>query len=160
MNFKQTLMTHALIPGLNRLAQVDYDSIHLYDQALRHITDLKVKEKIGDFKVDHEKHVSDLSRVIAALGGEPIARKKDALGYLLETFTNLRSITGTNGALNAMNTNEMLTNAAYRAALALDLPADAREVVEANYADEKRHKAFIEKELARRSWRKLLIKAA
>lgn len=148
------------VMALERLAQLDYDAALLYEAAMDHITELKVKETLGNFKKDHERHVKDLNRLIAGLGGKVVERKRDVMGLVLETFTNVRSLTGTGGALNAMDTNEMLTNAAYRAALGLEFAPEAREILEKNYEDEKRHKAFIEKELSGRSLLSIFKKAA
>ena len=53
------------------------------------------------------------------LGGNPPKRSVDLKGLLLEGFTALRSVTGTEGALKAMQSNEKTTNKKYQEALAI-----------------------------------------
>jgi demethoxyubiquinone hydroxylase (CLK1/Coq7/Cat5 family) len=73
-------------------------------------------------------------------------------GYLIEGFTALRSMTGTEGALKAMRTNEKITNKNYDKALSQDLPADVAAIVRRNRDDERRHLEYIETALSNRVW--------
>jgi hypothetical protein len=82
------------------------------------------------------------------LGGEPLRRSPDAAGLLLEGFTATSGAVGTVGALWAMQMNEVLTNATYRAAAGLDLPAEVMPLVRRGAEDERRHLAEISEALA------------
>lgn len=85
--------------------------------------------------------------MVEQLGGTP-AKSRDLLGFLIEGFTAVRSITGTEGALKAMRMNEMVTNSTYEKAAGNEIyPARIRTLIERNYRDEKRHLAWIEKQV-------------
>jgi uncharacterized protein (TIGR02284 family) len=138
-----------LIDKLCNLAQLDIDAVHAYNQALEQISDSTVYKNIASFRDDHVRHIEDLSEEIRKKGGEPPEQTQDFKGYIIEGFTSLRSITGTHGALKAMETNEVLTNKTYKEALDHnDLPDETRKIIEKNYSDEKRHLEYIRKALA------------
>jgi uncharacterized protein (TIGR02284 family) len=134
---------------LESLAHVDIDAWHAYGQAMEKIEDaLEIRRKLEEFRGDHHRHVTELSGKIVALGGNPPEFSKDFKGHLIEGFTALRSITGTQGALAAMRSNEQLTNRKYAKALEeIGLPSDVRDVLENCYADEQRHLQYVEDRL-------------
>jgi uncharacterized protein (TIGR02284 family) len=137
---------------LKSLMQLDIDAVHAYSQAIDKIDHARVREQLIAFRRDHERHIADLSDVIVRLGGDPPERARDFKGFLIEGFTALRSMTGTEGALKAMKGNEETTNKHYRDALELDFSPDVRAIVQRNYGDEKRHLAYVEDALADRVW--------
>ncbi|MGE4232376.1 MAG: DUF2383 domain-containing protein [Bacteriovoracia bacterium] len=143
-----------LIKKLNSLIQLDVDAIHAYDQAIDKIDIPSIRDKLSEFKTDHERHVTDLSRCVKDLDGKPIEFSRDFKGFVIEGMTALRGFLGTEGALKAMKTNENLTNSTYEKALSWDLPEDARSLIEQNFDDEKRHLKYIEDCLHRRDWEK------
>jgi uncharacterized protein (TIGR02284 family) len=144
----ESLDTAELIEALNDLIQLDFDAVKAYEQAIERIDERPVRSDLELFKVDHERHIADLSQVVRDLGGVPEAAGRDLKGVLLEGLTALRSVTGTVGALKAMRMNEKLTNKSYAKASELDLPAIARMVVDRNLADERRHLAAIQTHIA------------
>lgn len=144
--------TKKVIDELNSLIQLDIDASEAYKQALKNIDVKDIYEKINQFCLDHERHIVDLTQCVRKLNGTPIERTQDLKGFLIEGFTAIRSATGTEGALKAMKTNEKLTNSRYNAALSLEVPPDIKEVIERNYADERRHLEYIENVLATRPW--------
>lgn len=137
---------------LGDLAQLDIDAARAYSQALEEITDSAIHETISNFKADHHRHIADLSQAIRGLGGTPPTINPDLKGFLLEQFTNIRSQSGTEGALKAMQTNEKLTNKKYGDARGWDLAPDHHALIEKNYADEHRHLTYIETVLSTRAW--------
>jgi uncharacterized protein (TIGR02284 family) len=134
---------------LHDLVQLDFDAIKAYADAIAHIDDAAIRRDLESFKADHQRHIQDLTAVIAELGGKPSTPGTDFKGFLLEGMTRLRSLTGTKGALKAMRSNERLSNKAYEKASRLDLPARAHEVVARNLEDERRHLASIVAHLER-----------
>lgn len=144
--------TNKAIKILSDLIHLDVDAIHAYDQAIDHIDVVAIKDRIIEFRDDHERHVTDLSAEIRRLGGEPPKRGRDLKGFFLEGFTAVRAATGTEGALKAMHTNEELTNRRYQDALDSGLPAEALDVVRRNREDERRHLAFIDQVLRDKMW--------
>jgi len=142
-----------LIKKLNSLLQLDIDAIRAYDQALRQIDDRLINFKMACFREDHVKHVMNLSHEITLLGGEPIELTPDFKGFFIEGFTALRSLTGTEGALKAMISNEHFTNKIYAEASQENLPPKIQQLIYKNYQDEQKHLTYIEKILADDSWK-------
>jgi len=137
---------------LSELAQLDIDAIHAYDQAIKNIDVTSVREQLTQFKADHERHVRDLSDFIVRFGGQAPSFTPDFKGFLIQGFTGLRSITGTEGALKAMKSNEELTNRTYANALGKGFPVDVQALVQKNFEDEQRHLRAISQWLTLRVW--------
>lgn len=142
---------HEILDILYELCQLDIDAVSAYDQALKHISDSSVYAQIANFQHDHIQHIEHLNILIAKYEGTPLKKQQDLKGYLIESYTALRSITGLNGALKAMETNEIVTNRQYLKMLEENpmLPMDVQELLAKNYGDEKHHLAFIRKTLSR-----------
>ncbi len=136
------------VKNLNSLIQLDIDAVHAYDAAIKNIDDMIIKERLTDFRGDHQRHVTDLSKVVQNLGGTPPTYSPDFKGFLIRGFTTILSATGTEGALKAMETNEKLTTKKYSNALGWDLTSEAKNLVETNYSDEKLHLEYIQNLLA------------
>ncbi len=131
------------IERLSSLIQLDIDAVHAYEQALQQIDDSAVHARIAAFRDDHQQHVQELSAHVVSLGGEPPRFSPDFKGFIIQGFTALRSMTGTRGALNAMEGNEKLTNGKYEEALAWDVSPEAAALVRKNFVDERRHLVYI-----------------
>jgi rubrerythrin len=142
----------AVIALLRDLVHLDVDAIHAYDQAIKNIDVSYVRAELERFKADHERHVSDLTGAIVALGGEPPVIRRDFKGFFIEGMTALRSAMGTEQSLKAMLTNEKLTNREYDKASKMSLPPEVDAVLRRNSDDEKRHLRYIEDAIARRVW--------
>jgi uncharacterized protein (TIGR02284 family) len=140
--------TQEIIEKLNSLIQLDVDAVGAYEQAIQRIDAPLIRSEIIRFQGDHKRHITDLSDLVQRLGGKPIETSPDLEGFLIEGFTALRSITGTEGALKAMKGNEELTNKRYEDALHLvGLPDDVLNVIRRNRGDERRHLTYIERSL-------------
>ena len=144
--------TKDILRNLESLFKLDVDAVHAYDQALQKIDVPKVRERLMDFKADHERHVNDISSAIQRLGGNAPERSRDFKGFLIEGFTAIRSVTGTEGALRAMKTNENLTNKTYSGAVVWDLPEDIMKMVRRNRDDEQRHLQYINECINTKVW--------
>jgi hypothetical protein len=137
-------MADGVIFALHRLLRLDADTCGAYRRALEAISDHDVRLRLAWFWRDHERHVDDLAAEIRRLGDVPPEVRRDALGIVVEGYTVLRSRMSAVGALRALKSSEVLTNAAYDAALRLDLPSETRRLIEANRADAVRHRAYID----------------
>jgi len=133
-----------IIERLNDLIQLDVDAVEAYDHAIKHMEYADIRKRFLDFQDDHKTHISELSAFVQQLDGKPIKPKPDLRGYLLEVFTALRSVTSTQGALEAMKRNETLTNEKYREAADLDLPEEFIIILRTNLSQEIRHLQYIE----------------
>ncbi|MCD6026492.1 MAG: hypothetical protein K0R08_1011 [Solimicrobium sp.] len=134
------------IKKLRDMCQLDIDAVNAYETALKKIDDKEIHNAVEQFRQDHLRHVEELNNLIRKLGGTPTEFTKDLKGYLIEGMTALRSVTGTKGALKAMETNEFITNKNYAEAVRenTDFPEEGRALLQKNYADEKRHLAYIQ----------------
>ena len=145
-------MQKEFIKTLSNLAQLDIDAVHAYEQAIERIDYAPIRDELRKFQMDHQRHVRELSALIKQHGEKPPEFSRDFKGFLIEGFTALRSITGTEGALKAMQSNEETTTKHYSEALDSDLPLEARALVERNYGDERRHLNYVKGALASRRW--------
>lgn len=135
-----------LCEKLNDLLKLEYDAVHAYITAIKHIDDDEISDKLIEFMSDHNRHVLQLSERVRAEGGEPQARP-DLKGPFLKGLTGIMSRLGDKNALRVMNQNEALTNRAYDAAVDEDFPQDVCDMLFAFRGDEHRHKAWIEQAL-------------
>lgn len=137
---------------LSALVHLDLDAVLAYDRAIAAIGEGSVARELAAFKLDHQRHVLELSEALLAMGVSPPEAKPDLKGTILGGMTGLRSRLGTGQALRAMRTNEQLTTASYARALAKPLPEDVLAVVRRGDADERRHLGWIERALDERRW--------
>lgn len=141
-----------LIDELSSLMKVDYDAIQTYNQAIDEVDVPNIRNQLVQFRDDHERHIDNLSALLHSMGAQPPERLSSVKTFFLEGFTAVRSMSGTEGALKAMESNEKTTNKAYSEALDKDLPADIRTQVLENYEDEERHLQYISQALSGKIW--------
>ena len=134
---------------LKDLIELDYDAIEAYRAAIDRLEDVSDKTQLRRFLEDHERHVSDLTFLVRGMGAEaPVGG--DIKRVLTKGKVVISGLLGDRAILLAMKSNEDDTNTAYeRAAGRTDLPANAREVIERNLSDERRHRAYLEGRLAK-----------
>ncbi|MDQ3035861.1 MAG: PA2169 family four-helix-bundle protein [Myxococcota bacterium] len=144
--------TKAVIALMRDLVHLDVDAIHAYGQAIKNIDVASVRSELERYQADHERHVTELSAAIVALGGEPPAIRRDVKGFFIEGMTALRSAMGTEQSLKAMLTNEKLTNREYDKAMKMALTPDIDALIRRNREDERRHLQYVEDAIARRVW--------
>ncbi len=137
-----------ILDQLERLIQLDVDATHAYDQAIKNLEQSIIRDKLLSFQGDHRRHIDVLSEKMRELQGTPPDLTTDFKGFFLKGFTALRSMMGTKGALQAMESNEKLTTSTYEKAAGLDFPADVAVIVRSNLADEQRHLTFIREALS------------
>jgi len=136
---------------LNDLIKLDVDAVHAYDQAISACTLLEVKDRLIEFRGDHDRHIRELAQIVRSFGVEPEVRR-DWKGFFIEGFTAIMS-QGDHSALLAMRGNEELTNRQYQSALGLaDLSPEVRSLLERNFSDEQRHLQWIKSQLDARVW--------
>jgi len=139
----------ALAKRLSNLIELDYDAINAYRAAIDRIDDAESKEALARFMADHERHTEELSGHLKAMGETP-PTEGDIKGMLTKGKVVLADLMGDKAVLKAMKTNEDDTNTAYERAVEHDdTPADLREVLQNNLADERRHREWIEARIAK-----------
>lgn len=143
-------MNRNVVNIMNRLTRLDITAIRAYEQAIEDAKSLEIRERLTEFMADHHRHVRDLRAMVIAYGGKP-AKRRGLMGPFIEGFTAVLAM-GNRTALLAMRGNEELTNRAYAAALKRSLPERVRELIASNYADERRHVAWIKEARKVRAW--------
>lgn len=143
-------MSEKAIEVMNDQIHLDLDAITAYDEAIEGCDSQDIKDQLGVFRGDHERHVSELSAMVRQYGGTP-AERTDIKGFFIKAFTKLASH-GDRSALYAMRGNEQLTNKSYEKALENELPDDVRSLLERNLQDERRHLSWIEETIRARAY--------
>lgn len=133
---------------LGDLLQLDFDAVDAYNEAIEKIDQEDVRTQLGKYRDDHQRHVSELTEIIRAMGGVPPEPKRDFKGMLIEGMTALRSSMGTDSALKAMRTNEKMTNRTYERAMEWDVSTEAHDFIRRGFEDERQHLAYIEQALS------------
>ncbi len=149
-----------LLKELESLAQLDIDAVRAYTAAIDHIDLPDVKEQLTSFREDHERHITDLTPFIVQLGGQAPKHSPDLKGVVIQGFTMIRSMSGNEGALKAMKTNEELTNKNYAQALEYDFPPEMMTVIQQNRDDERRHLDYVNQCVNQKVWEHKEKKAA
>lgn len=133
-----------IVDRLNDLIRLDVDAVEAYDHAIKHLKYDDIKKRFLGFQDDHRAHIRNLSEMVHQYGGTPVQPKPDLKGYLIEGFTALMSLTGTKSILEAMKSNEKMTNRKYEEAESMEFPEEVLRLMRVNLSQEKRHLAYIE----------------
>lgn len=130
---------HSIRQILNDLIQLDIDTYHVYTQAAKNMKDKKLKDLLTSFAANHEEHVNNLSKLILELKGHPPSFSKDFKGFVTAGYTTIKIAGGKLSALEAMETNEIISNRYYNKALSTMMPRNIKTIIRKNLDDEKRH---------------------
>lgn len=132
-----------LIKHLNNLIELDYDAIEAYEAAIDRLDEAQLRDRLMEYKRDHEQHTQNLGQWVSRLGGEP-ATKGDFKRVLTKGKVVIGGLGDTKGVLKAMKANEDVTNKKYEQALAdIKEPQELVEVIRQNFADEQRHREWL-----------------
>ena len=141
-----------IIDKLSSLMKLDIDAVKAYEKALDKISEKDVHDEIGKYRDDHVRHIDTISGIIRELGGTPPERTTDIRGVFLTGTSMLMGITGTEGALKALETGEKLTNKSYEDATDQPFPKEILNTLELHFRDEQRHLRFITHALDIKVW--------
>lgn len=138
-----------LIDRLTSLMHLDFDAVHVYDEALRHAEDREVRARFERFQGEHRYHAEQLAETIKRITGTKPRMKVDLLGHMAEWVTALRSVSGTQGALHAMRTAEKYHNRRYEEAVRWDVgDRDIAKMLQRFLGDERRHLEYVQSKVA------------
>lgn len=140
---KQQLFDQATVA----LLELEYDALEAYEVAIDKLENTQYKQKMRDFKEDHQRHVKELSQLLTAHRISDIPTGPSGKQWLTKGKVALGSLMGDKAILLAMDTNEDDTNTAYERMVERDdIWAYAKDFLRGALADERKHKAWIEKE--------------
>lgn len=137
-----------MIDRLNDLIQLDVDAVEAYEQAIKHIGYKDIAKRFREYQDDHRAHITNLTALVQQMGGTPLKPTPDLKGYLIEGFTALMSLTGAKQALEAMKSNEKLTNRKYQEAVDQPFPEEVMNLLRTNLSQERWHLSYIEEILS------------
>ncbi|MDI9818296.1 MULTISPECIES: ferritin-like domain-containing protein [unclassified Legionella] len=131
--------------ALYELCEVDYDAVEAYEAAIVRLESQDYKNRLSEFKSDHERHIQELSNLlkrhnIRAPEGPCSSRQLLVQGRVI--FANLF---GDEAILRAMLANEIDTNIGYE--LLNDHEEkweDSGKILRLGVGDERRHKQWFE----------------
>jgi rubrerythrin len=128
---------------VENLLLLEHDAIAAYEQTLQRLENPSYKQKIAEFRADHDRHVQELTRLATAVGAKPY-REGDAKQMLTTGKVALASLMGDSAILTAMRSNEEDTVTAYeRASRHTEATPEARAIFERAHADELRHREWM-----------------
>lgn len=129
---------------VQNLLILEHDAIAAYESTIEKLEDQTFKSRIAEFKADHERHVTELTRLAGAIGTEA-PQEGDAKQYLTTGKVALASLIGDKTILKAMSTNEIETKMAYDQASKNETATpEARAFFQKAFADESRHKDWMD----------------
>jgi uncharacterized protein (TIGR02284 family) len=132
-----------LIESLSELLQNAIDAYFAYQQVIPKVEDEIMRNRLEAFCKSHEENIQELTQVIARMGGKPPEFSKDFKGYIIKGVTALRSLSGTKGALKALQATEEMTNRTYGRAVSWDAPDNVRQLLKKQFSDVKVHLDYI-----------------
>lgn len=131
--------------AMAELLKLDYEATEAYQAAIDRLKNHVFKENLKEFKLDHERHIRELTELIIRHGGMPPQGPDMMKQYLLKGKVVIANILGDEAILRAMSSNETDTNTAYeRITVHQHKWEDATDVLQRGLMDEKRHKAWLE----------------
>ncbi len=129
------------------LIELDYDAAEAYQAAIDRLEDSTSRSKLMEFKADHIRHAQDLGKVLRESGREP-PTQGNIKRILTKGKVVIAGLVGDRAILRAMKSNEDDTNRAYERAVNNDVaPAQVKDLLRRNLADERRHRQWIEDRL-------------
>lgn len=130
---------HSIKSVLSELIQVDIDAYHVYNNAAKSIKDQELKVVLSQFASKHEEHVNKLSKVLLELGGHPPSFSRDFKGFITSGYMNIKIAGGKARTLEAIETNEIISNRYYKKALTVMMPRRIKDIISSHLHDEKSH---------------------
>src|SRR4029079_7393513 len=127
----------------NDLLQLDHDAVAAYDIAIRSVEGAALKEALRRFKSDHERHITELTRLIHERDGIPVQLPHIPTGGFKLAVQEAGNLGGGDvGVLLAFKANERQVRDKYRRAAASATHLAGEVVLARGAADESRHYAW------------------
>jgi len=137
-----------LVDTLKHLIALDFDAISAYQAAIDRLESPKCIRALKEFMTDHWRHTQELTPLVKEYG-EIAPTHADAMIILTKGKVLIGQLAGDRGILSAMRSNEGDTNDAYENACSrIDVPPHVLDILQRALADERRHKAWIDRTLS------------
>lgn len=138
-----------LIAELNDLLQLDHDAVQAYTVAIDAVREPRYRDRLVEYRADHERHIEELAALVRAGGGLPVELPHPTAPLKLAVQA-LGAAPGDSTLLLAFKAVEGQARDKYRRFAAKPYPPEAKETVQRGAADEERHYAWVEGTLRER----------
>ena len=132
-----------LVAQLNDLLQLDYDAVQAYRLAISLLSDPEYKAQLRDFRADHERHIDELSRLVANHGGVPVEMPHLPTGVFKLAVQAAGRAGGDRGVLLAFKANERQVRDKYRRAAESRQPPEVAVILSRAAGDESLHYSWV-----------------
>jgi len=130
--------------ALKALLELEYDALEAYDESIKQLKDIEYKQKMRDFRGDHEHHIQTIINLLKVHDID-FTPGPDLKKWLTKGKVIISALINDTTILKAMLTNEIETNVAYERMYNHDnIWEDAKAFIKEGFADEKRHKQWLE----------------
>lgn len=133
--------------ALQELLELEYEAVEIYETAINHIEDINYKQGLVDAKNDHDKHITELSKI---LSDKEIEVPKGPGGTQWITIGKLAiaNLIGDKTILKTMVQAEEDTNTAYkRMNERLDKFKEAEKFLSLGLKDEIKHITWLKQQV-------------
>lgn len=140
--------------ALNPLLTLEHDLLRAYAVAQVGLRDAALAHSLEGLRLEHERHLSDLTALILRLGGHPRSRR-GLRGPVLEVMAAVGASVSDGAALRALTRGEEVASRLYEAALDDPLPATAVPLILRGLEGHRRRLAWFRPRAAERAGRPL-----
>jgi rubrerythrin len=131
--------------ALVELIELDFDAVAAYTAAIDRLTNEEYKQKLREFRDDHERHIRELSAVLLAHNQKAPTGPDHTKQWLSKGKVIIAELMGDQAILAAMRSNEVDTNTAYERIVGhKNKWPDSDDIVRRGLQDEKRHKTWLD----------------
>lgn len=135
--------------NLKKLIILDHEAVEVYEAALHRLENRAYKLMFEEFKRDHERHISEVSKLLKLYNESPPAKFR-MKSFLSQGKANLLTLSGDKAILYAMRSNALDMNAAYTRIINLnakEIPQPLQRMLQQGLQDERCHLNWIETKL-------------
>ena len=132
-----------LVAELNDLLQLDYDAVQAYGLAISLLSNPEYKATLRDFRSDHERHIEELSRLVANHGGVPVEAPHLPTGVFKLAVQAAGRAGGDRGVLLAFKANERQVRDKYRRSAEKRHPPQVAVILSRAAGDESMHYSWV-----------------
>jgi rubrerythrin len=129
----------ALTAELNDLLRLDYDAVQAYTLAIKLLENPDHKRQLEEFRVDHQRHIDELSQLIRSRDGVVLELPHLPTGAFKLAVQAIGGAGGDRAVLLAFKANERQVRDKYRRSARGVHPADVTSVLARATEDEARH---------------------
>jgi ferritin-like metal-binding protein YciE len=133
--------------NLKKLIELDYDAMEAYEVAISRLENPGYKSMFEEFKLDHQRHISEISKVLKLYNDTP-PKGPSIKGLLTQGKVVLANLIGDRAILHAMRSNEIDLNVAYtRINNYEEAPETIKRTLKQGLQDERCHLTWIDEKL-------------